>query len=216
MKVTAMPTKTTPRRRRKAARRKKPLPLFLGLMAVGGVLVLLGIRFLLPGNTRNPPSMPDWVTVDLLEENAYSRPGIQLRQVNGIVVHYVGNAGTTAEQNRSYFASLAQTHETHASAHFVIGLKGEILQCVPLDELAYCSNDRNTDTISIECCHPGEDGAFTQETYDSLVRLCRFLIRHYRLHQGDVIRHYDVTGKLCPLYYVEHEDAWAAFQKDIF
>ena len=30
-----------------------------------------------------------------------------------------------------------------------------------------------------------------------------------------VIRHYDVTGKLCPLYYVEHEDAWQQFKADV-
>ena len=35
------------------------------------------------------------------------------------------------------------------------------------------------------------------------------------LDTDDVIRHYDVTGKLCPLYYVEHEDAWEKLRADI-
>ena len=35
------------------------------------------------------------------------------------------------------------------------------------------------------------------------------------IRDRDVIRHYDVTGKLCPLYYVEHEDAWAQFKADV-
>ena len=87
---------------------------------------------------------------------------------------------------------------------------------VPLDEVAYCSNNRNYDTSSIECCHPGEDGQFTQETYDSLVRLTAFLADYYGLERADIIRHYDVTGKLCPLYFVEHEDAWAQFKDDVF
>ncbi|MCC8181860.1 MAG: peptidoglycan recognition protein family protein [Clostridiales bacterium] len=165
---------------------------------------------------RDPPETPDWVTVDLLTVNEYSRPGIALERVNGIVIHYVGNPGTTAQANRNYFESLAETGETHASSHFVIGLEGEIIQCVPLDEIAYCSNDRNSDTISIECCHPGEDGAFTQETYDSLVKLVTFLADYYELDRDQVIRHYDVTGKLCPLYYVEHEDAWEQFKDDVF
>ena len=30
-----------------------------------------------------------------------------------------------------------------------------------------------------------------------------------------VIRHYDVTGKLCPLYFVEHLEAWEAFLADV-
>jgi N-acetylmuramoyl-L-alanine amidase CwlA len=165
---------------------------------------------------QQPPALPDWVTEDLLPENEYSRPGIALTSVSGIVVHYVGNPGTTAQNNRDYFAGLADTHQTHASAHFVIGMDGEVIHCVPLDEIAYCSNDRNDDTISIECCHPGEDGQFTRETYDALVKLTAFLADYYGLQEQQIIRHYDVTGKLCPLYFVEHEDAWEQFKKDVF
>ena len=156
------------------------------------------------------------VTVDLIPVNEYSRPGIALERVNGIVVHYVGNPGTTAENNRNYFAGLAETGEAHASSHFVIGLEGEIIQCVPLDEIAYCSNDRNYDTISIECCHPDETGEFTEATYGALVRLTAFLSDYYGLGREEVLRHYDVTGKLCPMYFVEHEDAWQQFLDDVF
>lgn len=44
------------------------------------------------------------------------------------------------------------------SSNFIIGMDGEIIQCVPIDEMAYASNTRNSDTVSIECCHPGKDG----------------------------------------------------------
>ena len=156
--------------------------------------------------------MPDWITQQFLPVNDYSRPGIPLEQVNGVVVHYVANPGSTGWENWHYFEGLSESHETKAGAHFIIGLDGTIIQCVPLSELTYCSNSRNVDTISIECCHPGEDGKFTDETYNSLVKLCRWLLDYYHLDSDDVIRHYDVTGKLCPLYFVEHEDAWEAFR----
>ncbi|MDD7389111.1 MAG: peptidoglycan recognition family protein [Lachnospiraceae bacterium] len=159
--------------------------------------------------------MPDWITQQFLPVNAYSRPGIALEQVNGIVVHYVANPGSTGWENWHYFEGLSESHERKAGAHFIIGLDGTIIQCVPLDELTYCSNSRNVDTISIECCHPGEDGKFTDEAYDSLVKLCRWLLDYYHLDKDDVIRHYDVTGKLCPLYFVEHEDAWEAFKDEL-
>lgn len=155
-----------------------------------------------------PPEVPDWVRKDLLPVNEYSRPGTALEQVNGVVVHYVGNPSTTAEQNRSYFANLAQTHETWASSHFLIGIDGTVIQCVPLDEIAYCSTIRNEDTVSIECCHPDDGGEFTEETMASLVRLLDWLISTYRLEREDVIRHYDVAGKECPRYYVRHPEAW--------
>jgi len=202
----------TPRpRRRRRRRRILPLLLVLLLAAMAGLWLLRH-----PGGRVKPPELPEWVTVDLLPVNEYSRPGTELNRVNGIVVHYVGNPGTTAQNNRDYFAGLAQTGETSASSHFVIGLEGEVIQCVPLDEIAYCSNHRNEDTISIECCHPDGGGQFTPETYDALVRLTAFLADYYGLGQEQIIRHYDVTGKLCPLYYVEHEEAWAQFRDDVF
>ena len=83
-------------------------------------------------------TIPDWIVQDILPVNEYSRPGIALSEVNGVVVHYTGNPGTTAEQNRSYYKNLAETKETYASSHFVIGIDGKIIQCVPLDEIAYC------------------------------------------------------------------------------
>lgn len=43
----------------------------------------------------------------------------------------------------------------------------------------------------------------------------KWLCETFRLKPDDVIRHYDVTGKNCPRYFVEHEDAWAAFLNDL-
>ena len=80
---------------------------------------------------------------------------------------------------------------------------------------AYASNDRNGDTISIECCHPDDTGAFNTVTYQSMVQLTAWLCNRFGLTSQDVIRHYDVTGKICPKYFVEHEDAWEQFKADV-
>lgn len=153
--------------------------------------------------------------VELLDINEYSRPGTALEKVRGIVVHYTANPGTTAEQNRGYFQGLAQSGETYASSHFVIGLSGEIVQCIPCNEIAYASNERNADTVSIECCIPDETGRFNDETYQSLVELVAWLMGRYDLTAEDVIRHYDVTGKACPKFYVENQWAWEQFKADV-
>lgn len=157
----------------------------------------------------------DWVIPGFLPENEYSRPGILLEKVDTIVMHYVGNPNTTAEQNRSYFAGLAVSGETYASSNFIIGLDGEIIQCVPVDEIAYASNTRNIDTLSIELCHPDDTGKFTDETYASAVRLTAWLCSSFNIDAQDLIRHYDVTGKICPKYFVENEDAWETFKSDV-
>ena len=162
--------------------------------------------------------LPDYVTEDYISVNQYSRPKIPLEKVNAIVIHYVGNPGTSAQANRNYFDGLSkQSGEgaTYASSNFIVGLEGEVIACVPINEIAYASNNRNSDTISIETCHPDETGKFNTVTYDSLAELTAWLCYHFGLDSGNVIRHYDVTGKLCPLYFVEHEDAWETFKSDV-
>lgn len=163
------------------------------------------------GNNTDKISVPGWITQELLPVNEYSRPGEALPQVNGVVVHYVGNPGTTAKQNRSFFANLAVTHETYASSHFVIDTDGTIIQCVPLDEISYCSTYRNADTIGIECCHLDDTGEFTRETTEALARLLNWLIETYGLEREDILRHHDVNGKDCPKYFVQNPEEWEAF-----
>lgn len=153
--------------------------------------------------------------VQLLTPNEYSRPEIGIDAVNDIVVHYVDEPGSTAMQNRDYFESLKDGSGRSVSSHFVISLDGEIVQCVPLGEVAYASNHRNHDTISIECCHPDDTGKFTDETYISCVNLCAWLCWAFEISPDHVIRHYDVTEKECPIYYVHHPEAWDALKHDI-
>jgi N-acetylmuramoyl-L-alanine amidase len=163
------------------------------------------------GGAKAERDVPDYVDVQLISLLGAARSGRKLEAVRGIVVHYVGNPGTSAQANRNYFANPS----TVVCSHFVIGLDGEIIQCIPLDERSAASNDRNRDTISIEVCHPDESGKFNESSYASLVKLTAWLCSEFDLTTDDVIRHHDVTGKLCPLYYVEHEDAWEAFRDDV-
>ena len=177
-------------------------------LCIGGVLILMKHLQL---HNAYEAEMPDWVTPAYISYHTSARTGEKLTAVRGIVIHYVGNPGSTAQGNRDYFDSPT----TEVSSHFIVGLEGELLQCLPLAENSAASNHRNSDTISIETCHPDETGKFTDVTYASLVRLTAYLCDRFSLDTDDVIRHYDVTGKLCPLYYVEHEDAWETLRAAI-
>lgn len=229
------------RRRRRMIRLFLYLSVFAAVIGLGGMFFLLadawlgnikkkdaqqamheqtGIEEIMPGNAEwrkfyeteleRPP-----LDVQLLTVNEYSRPGDELPEVKNIFVHYTANAGTTAAQNRSYFESLAETKERSASAHFIIGIDGEIVQCIPTKEIAYAVMKRNFDSISVECCYLDESGKFTPETYQSLIELTAWLLHKYRLSPEEVLRHYDAGGKNCPKYYVENEDAWRQFLSDL-
>ncbi|MDE7295565.1 MAG: N-acetylmuramoyl-L-alanine amidase [Oscillospiraceae bacterium] len=140
------------------------------------------------------------ITENFLTVNKFSRPGIKLEKVTKIAVHYVGNPGSSAMANRNYFEN-QKNGGKYVSAHFVIGLEGEIIQCIPTDEWSYCTNQANGYSISIECCHPDSTGKFNEKTEESLAELCAYLLKKFGLSSEDIIRHYDVTGKQCPLWW---------------
>lgn len=194
------------------------------LMLIGLMLGLVGMKFFHLGPFEEKyeeqtggdiDAMRPEMEVKLLTINEYSRPGIKAGHINGIVIHYTANPGSTAMQNRDYFEGLKDSKKTKASSHFVVGLDGEIVQCVPTWEIAYASNERNADTVSIETCHYNEDGSYTKETYESMVKLTAWLCKKFDLTEEDVIRHYDITKKNCPKYFVEDEEAWCEFKADV-
>lgn len=233
-----MKRETTQRKRKSAAERRQEVRRTRIIIAGIAILVLvtgglLVSRLIFPasreaagtgrsgdmmladiGNPTKQIAMPE-LNVQLLTPNEYSRPGTPTDKITGVVVHYTANPGSSAQNNRDYFENLRETRATKASSNFVIGLEGEIIQCIPTAEVAYASNSRNNDTVSIECCHPDESGQFNEATYESLVELVAFLCGKFDLNMDEVIRHYDVTGKICPKYFVENEDAWLQFKQDV-
>ncbi len=220
-------------RRRKRRRRKRKMirTLVIICMTLIVMAVLAGIFALVyfSGNYIKDKQLQETIstrtvnlekelpglTQDFLTINPYSRPGDELKSVKNIFVHYTANPGTDARQNRNYFEGLAETKECSASSHFIIGFKGDILQCIPLDEIAYTVKTRNEDSVSIECCYLADDGKFTPETYKSLLKLLDWLLETYRLEPEDVLRHYDAGGKDCPKYYVQNPEEWTKLIADL-
>lgn len=162
-------------------------------------------------NDLDDAATPDWMDVQLISMSGTARTGQPLDEVTGIVIHYVANPGTTAQQNRNYFNNKG----TEVCSHFVVGLEGEVIQCLPLYERSVSSNSRNADTISIEVCHPDETGEFSAQTYEATVKLTAWLCGILEFGEENIIRHYDINEKPCPLYYVENEDAWLKFKQDV-
>ncbi|MDR1209292.1 MAG: N-acetylmuramoyl-L-alanine amidase [Clostridiales bacterium] len=145
--------------------------------------------------------------------NPMSRPGTKIGAIKGIVIHYVGNPGSSAKANRDYFESLKNQKVTYASSHYIVGLGGEIIRCVPEDEIAYHASAANSNYIGIEVCHPDASGKFSDVTRAALVELAADLL--WRHSAKEIKRHYDVTGKLCPLYYVVNPAEWEKLVADI-
>lgn len=211
-------------RQKQSRRKQKRRRILLFLLGAAFAIVFTGIRYRQYqnrhgthfGQAESDGKIPrPFLDVELLTVNEYSRPAIALEKIKGIVIHYTANPGTSAIANRNYFEGLKDSHITKASSHFVVGLEGEVVQCIPSSEIAYASNERNDDTLSIECCIEDETGKFSKPTYDAVVHLTAWLIEHFGLETENVIRHYDVTGKACPKYFVDHPAEWERFLADV-
>ena len=174
--------------------------------------------------TRIPTDseMKNLVSDKLLTINKYSRPatkyldeGVSRKKITYIVIHYVANSGTSAINNRNYFENLPKREKIYAGAHYIVGLDGEIIRCIPDDEIAYHAGnaDMNACSIGIEVCHPDNTGRFSYRSYLSLLKLVSWLCDKYDISAANVIRHYDVTGKACPIYYVQYQSEWKKFKE---
>jgi len=163
----------------------------------------------------------------LLTPNPYSR-----RQKKNfpkkIVIHYVGNPGSSAIANRNYFESLKSGFKQsagsyrYASSHYVIGLLGEIIRCIPEDEEAIHASDGevNSSSIGIENCHANWTGKFNDSTMSSLIELCVDICIRYKLNPlTDIYRHFDIpkaNHKDCPRWFVSHPEDFEKLKLDIF
>ena len=139
-----------------------------------------------------------------------------------LVIHYVGATGG-AEANCLYYGR----ESVGASAHYFVGHapRCEVWQSVEERDTAWhCGTFkgykhpecRNANSIGIEiCCHQGKAGKwyFDPETVDAAVELARDIMARYGIDTNHVVRHYDVTGKICPAPYVNDPAAWEAFKQ---
>ena len=134
------------------------------------------------------------------------------REIKYIVVHYTGNKGDKAKSNTNYFKDVNR----NASAHYFVD-DDSIWQCVEDRHVAWhCGAKtyrhpkcRNVNSIGVELCNGIPD--FSDKTVNNGVWLIKELMQRYNVPIENVIRHYDVTGKLCPASLVD-ESKWKEFK----
>lgn len=173
----------------------------------------------------------------LLPVNPYTRPGAKLKKALGIVIHWTANKGKGASDTAHYryYSGGAISAKSYASAHYFCD-EDSILRVVPDDEMAYhvgaqsyrtnrLGSYPNNMTIGVETC-VNVDGNFKQ-ALDRSAWLCAKLLKDHKLGIDDLYRHYDITGKDCPRYFVydatakeyglggSAAKAWTAFKAQV-
>ena len=143
-----------------------------------------------------------------------------------LVYHYTGNDGDTAANNAAYYAETV----VRSSAHYFVD-DGGVTQSVPDRYVAWAVGGRkwrdcaetgggtlhgvvtNGNSLSVELCDTRRDGSLqaTEATLANGAALGRLLMARYDIPIENVVRHFDVTGKHCPAYFMDN-DRWAAFK----
>lgn len=139
-----------------------------------------------------------------------------LNTIKYIAIHYTANDGDTALSNAKYFAR----GNRGASAHYFVD-SNNIVQSVEDNYVAWsvggskysdCSKTgggkfygkcNNNNSLSIEICDDIKNNAIypTEATINNVIDLVRTLMKKYNISINNVIRHFDVTGKKCPMYW---------------
>lgn len=139
------------------------------------------------------------------------------RKIEYIVIHFTSNDGDTAKGNCNYFSGANR----NASAHYFVD-ENEVWQSVPDKNAAWhCGakkykhpSCRNINSIGIEMCSRKDaNGQYyiSPETVARAIELTKQKMGEYGVTVDRVLRHYDVTGKMCPEPFVRNSELWDDF-----
>lgn len=151
-----------------------------------------------------------------------------LSSIKYIVIHYTANNGDTAIGNGNYFRNndLRVKNGTPSSAHYFVD-ETTICQSVEDQYEAYqCgttgkyfhSSCRNPNSIGIEMVSRKDTSGkyyIKNEVIKNTITLVLELMKKYNIPSTNVVRHYDVTHKLCPEPFVKDERQWINFLEKI-
>ncbi len=139
--------------------------------------------------------------------------------VRYIVMHYTANNGDTARNNCDYYHRVGGLQ---ASAHYFCDEYGAMQSVLECDTAWHCGaraywhpECRNANSIGIEMCsRKRADGSYyiLPETVANAATLAKGIMQRYGIDTEHVVRHYDVTGKRCPMPWVDDPAQWAAFK----
>ena len=139
--------------------------------------------------------------------------------VRYIVMHYTANNGDTARNNCDYYHRVGGLQ---ASAHYFVDEHGAMQSVREGDTAWHCGaraywhpECRNANSIGIEMCsRKRADGSYyiKPETVANAAALAKDIMQRYGIDTDHVLRHYDVTGKRCPMPWVDDPAQWTAFK----
>ena len=175
--------------------------------------------------------------------NTHNTTAAKGRKIQWIAVHYTAGTNSRAGAASNVAGWFKNPENTGGSADFIVD-DTTAVQYNPDPRNRYCwavggkkypdskggtlyGTVTNRNSVSVEICSTSKNGkvlkendpgwSFTDAALDRAVELVRYLMREYGIDAAHVVRHYDVSGKLCPGIVGWNkesgsEKAWQAFK----
>lgn len=124
---------------------------FLGVLAIALIVVVVVLLLRSGASSKSTIRSINGYTVTemLLTVNESSRPGGKLSDPVSVIAESMNDHGSSAVEMRNYLESLRLRGEKKLSYHFVIGSSGDIVECIPLNEVSVSGGKVRTDAITI-------------------------------------------------------------------
>lgn len=162
------------------------------------------------------------------------RPGIKRRDTWGFSCHWVGGM---PRWTASGIRDMWETEARYSSANIVVDIQGP-LEIIPIDEIAYHSGTTDKrryrkvvdgfrdyddaywypgkNLVGVEFCHQEDNGDPGPIVYKHLVHtLADLCLQYDRDPRKRILRHHDITGALCPKWFVVNPELWLLFIEDV-
>ncbi len=144
------------------------------------------------------------------------------KKIEFLVIHYTANDGDSALSNCKYFKG----KNRNSSAHYFVDENGVYQSVEDKDTSWHCGTKgtyyhtkcRNENSIGIELCSKKDKYNkfyFEKKTLENAIYLINLLLKKYNISKQNILRHYDITHKNCPLPFVEDYNAWKDFKNEI-
>ena len=180
------------------------------------------------------------VTQDFITKGQGARPGVLLDSIKGLVIHWIGASQSRASVIRKNF-----NFDIYGTQYIIDWNDGSIIQCMPENEKAYHvgatsytnlkyqlfgANNPNRYLVGIECCINDNDkiyndyydpdkymdlGKPSEVQYEALVEFAADFLKRNNLTTDNLYRHYDITGKICHVWFVKDSSRWTQFKADV-
>lgn len=171
------------------------------------------------------------ILTNFLPNNTCVRPGIIRKNTPLVVIHWTANPGQSALGVKKYFAEDCVKNNISSSTNYVVDAINIIEMAPPNEVTWHCGTNEywkytpfakclmkkynvaspNYLSIGVEVCIDDWTGKFNLKTVDNLKYLINDLLTKYSKEidlDCGIVRHWDITGKDCPKYYIGKNEEW--------